>query len=159
MQEQTLQLLYEFTCRIACSPPFDAGTGPYGGRQYYEITGGTVVGTRLADKLVGSGGDWMLAGPDGYMRMDVRVQIETNDGAVIFAHYFGPAEANDRLKQAVTTCVSTEFDDHSIRSHWVLETGDPRYRWVNRSVFAGQGRLLPAGPDVLGFEHKVYRLS
>ena len=159
MQEQTIHLVHEFTCRIACGPPFDAGTGPYGGRQYYEITGGTVAGSRLTGKLVGSGGDWMLTGPDGYMRMDVRVQIETGDGAVICAHYFGPAEANDKLKQAVIACAPTEFDDASIRSHWVLETGDSRYRWVNQSVFAGQGRLLPASPGVLGFEHQVYRLS
>ena len=159
MREQTIKPVYEFTCRVACGPPLDAGSGPYGGRQYYEITAGTVVGTRLRGKLVGSGGDWMLTGPDGYLRMDVRVQIETEDGAVICAHYFGPAEANDKLKQALRACAATEFDDHSIRSHWVLETGDPRYGWVNQSVFAGQGRLLPVGPGALGFEHEVYRLS
>ncbi len=159
MREQTPQLVYEFTCRIACGPQFDTGTGPYGGRQYYEITGATFAGSRLMGKLAGSGGDWMLTGPDGYMRMDVRMQIETQDGAVICAHYFGPAEANDKLKQAVLACAPTEFDDQSIRSHWVLETGDPRYAWVNQSVLAGQGRLLPASPGVLGFEHKVYRLA
>ena len=101
----------------------------------------------------------MLTGPDGYMRMDVRVQIQTEDGAVICAHYFGPAETNDKLMQALRAFQPTEFEDHSIRSHWILETGDPRYRWVNQSVFAGQGRLLPAGPGVMGFEHEVYRLS
>jgi len=89
----------------------------------------------------------------------MRVQIETGEGAVICAHYFGPAEANDKLKQAATTCKSTEFDDASIRSHWVLETGNSRYRWVNQSVFAAQGRLLPARLGLLGFEHQVYWLS
>ena len=159
MQDSKVQLVYEFTCHIALGPPFDAGTGPYGGRQYYQITGGSVSGPRLTGQLAGSGGDWMLTGPDGYMRMDVRLQFETGDGAAICAHYFGPAEANDKLKQAVAACVPTEFDDHSIRSHWILETGDPRYSWINQSVFAGQSRLLPASAGVLGFEHQVYRFS
>ena len=91
MHKQTIQLVHEFTCHIGCGTPLDAGTGPYGSRQYYEIIGGSVAGPRLTGKLVGSGGDWMLTGTDGYMRMDVRVQIETEDGAVICAHYFGPA--------------------------------------------------------------------
>ena len=159
MHKQTIQLVHEFTCHIGCGTPLDAGTGPYGSRRYYEIIGGSVAGPRLTGKLVGSGGDWMLTGTDGYMRMDVRVQIETEDGAVICAHYFGPAEANDKLKQAVIACQATEFDDASIRSHWLLETGDSRYRWVNQSVFMGQSRILPVSLGVLGFEHQVYRLS
>jgi hypothetical protein len=120
MHDQTIQLVHEFTCHISCGSPFDAGAGPFGSRQYYEITGGTVAGLRLTGKLVGSGSDWMLTGPDGYMRMDVRVQIETGDGAVICAHYFGPAESNDRLKQALIAGKSTKFDDASIRSHGCL---------------------------------------
>lgn len=127
MSEQTLGLIYEFTYQVACSPPREAGVGPYGSRQYYELTGGRVDGPRLSGKLIGSGSDWMLTGQDGFMRIDVRVQIETDDGAVICVHYFGPAEANEKLKQAVIEFAPTEFADQSIRSHWVLETGDPRY--------------------------------
>lgn len=159
MSEQSLQLIYEFTYRMACSPPHDVGAGPYGSRQYYELTGGRVEGARLNGKLLGSGSDWMLTGPDGFMRMNVRIQIETEDGAIICVHYFGPAEANEKLKQAVVACEPTEFADQSIRSHWLLETGDPRYAWVNQAVFVGESRLQPAGPGVLGFEHRVYRLS
>ena len=101
----------------------------------------------------------MLMGPDGFMRMDVRIQIETDDGAVVCIRYFGPAEANDVLGQAVAACSPTEFSDQSIRSHWLLESGDPRYAWVNQSAFVGEGRLHPVAPGVLGFEHRVYRLG
>ncbi|MBC8138021.1 MAG: DUF3237 domain-containing protein [Fibrella sp.] len=159
MSEQSLQLVHEFTYRVACGPPHEVGVGPYGSRQYFAMTGGTVEGLRLKGNLLGAGSDWMLTGPDGLMRMDVRVQIETDDGAILCAHYFGPCEANETLRRAVTACVPTEFADQSIRSHWVLETGDLRYAWVNQTVFVGEGRLLPAGPGILGFEHRVYRLS
>lgn len=159
MSEQSLQLVHEFTYQVACRPPHKVGDGPYGGRQYFEMTGGRGEGPRFKGKLLGAGSDWMLTGPDGFMRMDVRVQIETDDGAILCAHYFGPAEANEKLKRAVTACAPTEFADQSIRSYWVLETGDLRYAWVNQTVFVGQGRLLPAGLSLLGFEHRVYRVS
>lgn len=159
MPDQPLMLIHEFTFQVACGPPHDAGAGPYGSRQYYEMSGGRVEGPRLRGKLLGSGSDWMLAGKDGFMRMDVRIQIETDNGAIILAHYFGPAEVNEKFKQAVAAFTPTDFTDHSIRSHWLLEAGEPRYAWVNQTVFVGEGRLFPAGPGRMGFEHRVYRLS
>lgn len=123
------------------------------------LTGGQVEGPRLKGRFLGAGSDWMLTGPDDFIRMDVRVQIETDDGAILCVHYFSPAEANEKLKRAMGVCAPTEFADQSIRSHWVLETGDLRYAWVNQMVFVGQGRLLPPGTGLLGFEHRVYRLS
>ena len=159
MSEPCAKLVHEFTFHSAVSAPQEVGTGPFGHRQYYAMRDGLIEGSRLTGKLLGAGSDWMLMGPDGFMRMDVRIQIETDDGAVICVRYFGPAEANEVLGQAVAACSPTEFSDQSIRSHWLLESGDPRYAWVNQSVFVGEGRLLPAEPGVLGFEHRVYRLG
>ncbi len=99
----------------------------------------------------------MLTSPDGYMRMDVRLQIETDDGAVLCAHYFGPAEANPTMIEATKQCRETLLTDQSIRSHWLLESGAPQYAWVNQAI--GEGRVLPFAPGVLGFEHRVYRVA
>lgn len=159
MSAQSAVLIHEFTYHAAIGSPHDVGAGPYGHRQYYEMTEGVLKGPRLNGRLLGSGADWMLVGPDGFMRMDVRIQIETDDHAVICAHYFGPAEANQKLAQAMAASASTEFADQLIRSHWLLETGDPRYAWVNQAVFVGESRLLPVSPSVPGFEHRVYRLG
>ncbi len=154
-----MRLVHEFTCRVACGPHIKVGVGPYGDRQFYHLTDGNIDGPRLKGKLIGSGIDWMLIGPDGFMRMDVRIQFESDDGAVVCAHYFGPAEANKTLMQAVTACVPTAFSDQTIRSHWLLETGDEKYAWVNRAVFVGEGRLLPPTSTQLGFEHRIYRVA
>ena len=159
MSEQSAKLVHEFTYHSIVSAPNEVGVGPYGHRQYYEMTRGSVDGHRVKGKLLGSGSDWMLVGGDGFIRMDVRVQIETDDGAIICAHYFGPAEANQKLSQALAASTPTEFSDQSIRSHWLLETGDARYAWVNQAVFVGEGRLRPAGPGSIGFEHRVYRVG
>ena len=157
--QDALQLVYEFTCHVACGAPHDVGEGPLGRRHYYPMTDGALTGPRLSGKLLGEGGDWMLTSPDGFMRMDVRVQIQTNDGAVLCAHYFGPAEANPKMIDATKQCKETYFSDQYIRSHWRLESGAPQYAWVNQTVFVGEGRVLPFAPGVLGFEHRVYRVA
>lgn len=153
------RLVHEFTYHAACDASHEVGVGPFGMRQYYAMTEGKVTGPRVNGRLLGQGGDWMLLSPDGFMRMDVRIQIETNDAAVICAHYFGPAEANAKLNKAVRECKETSFTDQSIRTHWVLETGAPQYAWVNQAVFVGEGRLLPMKPGVLGFEHRIFRVA
>ncbi len=101
----------------------------------------------------------MLTSPDGFMRMDVRIQIRTTDGAVVCVHYFGPAEASSRMIEATKQCKETSFSDQSIRSHWRLESGAAQYAWVNQSVFVGEGRVRPFTPGVLGFEHRIYRVA
>ena len=158
-RERTANLVHEFTCRVHIGPQHEIGDGPYGRRRFVPITGGSVEGPRFNGRLVGPGGDWMLVGPDGFMSMDVRIQIETDDGAIVCARYFGSAEVNERFSRAIETCEATGFADQAIRTGWVLECGARRYRWVNRTVFIGEGRLQPVDSDELGFEHRVYRLG
>lgn len=49
--------------------------------------------------------------------------------------------------QALTTGQSTEFGEIKFITQHRLETGDPRYAWVNSAVCVAEGRLLP-GPAV-----------
>ena len=152
-----LKLAFTYATRV--SQPHDVVPGPYGSRQYYEMTDGVLDGPSLAGRSLGSGSDWMLQGADGYLRLDARIQVETEDHAVICARYFGVAEANGRLMEALAASEPTGFEDQRIRTHWVLETGHPRYAWVNQAVFVGEGRLLPAGEGLAGFEHRVYSVD
>lgn len=159
MAATAIGLIHEFDYSMTVSPPYDVGDGPYGRRQYVEVTSAEVDGGRLKGTLLGSAGDWMLLGADGFMRMDVRLQLRTDDGAVICVHYFGPAEANDRLQRAMAASAPTDFPDQRIRTHWLVETGDTRYGWVNQAVFVGEGRFRPGDAGVAGFEHRVYRID
>ena len=151
--DKSIHLAHEFTYRTSVVGPHEVGTGPCGTRQCYEMIDGAVEGERLSGRTIGAGADWMLAASDGFLRMDVRIQFKTYDDAVICARYHGPAEANARLLDAIA-----EFDDQLIRTHWLLEAGDPRYAWVNKAVFVGEGRFNPQKPGVAGFEHRVYRV-
>ncbi len=151
-------LVPEFTYRSSVVGPHEVGDGPYGVRQYYEMIDGVVEGERLSGRMIGTGSDWILVGSDGFLRMDARIHIRTDDGAVILAHYHGPAEANAGLREAIRAGEPTDFEDQRIRLHWVLETGDPRYAWMNQAIFVSEGRFAPDGPGIAGFEHLVYRV-
>jgi hypothetical protein len=149
----------EFSWRVVSSPAHEVGTVPYGTRLYHELLDATMSGERLTAKMIGTGGDWMLSGPDGYVQIDVRAQVQTDDSALIYVQYRGPVEVTEKFKHAADTFGETNFEDQLIRTYWQLETGDPRYAWVNRTIFVGEGRLLSGGPGLLGMEHHVYRLA
>ena len=157
--ESAIRLEHAFTYRTSVTGPEVVGDGPYGMRHYYEMSDGVLDGDRLSGRTIGGGGDWMLVGEDGFLRMDVRLQVRTADGAVVGIRYFGPAEANPTLRAAIAANGSTRFGDQRIRTHWVLEAGDPRYAWVNRSIFVGEGRVAPDTEGRAGFEHRVYRVG
>ena len=123
------------------------------------MTGGVVEGRRLSGRTFGAGADWMLVGADGFLRMDVRVQIRTGDGALLCARYRGLTKGNDMLRRAIASMKGTGFADQFIRTSWELESGDPRYAWVNQSVFVGEARFCPFGPAVAGIEHRVHRVG
>ena len=118
------------------------------------VTGGWVKGDRINGMLVGAGADWLLIGPDGWGRLDVRAQIRTDDGAVIYAQYGGLLELNEAVMSAMAPGGATGFDDQYFRTAPTMETGDERYAWVNTTLFVGEGRMHENG-----VEYKLYRLT
>ena len=148
-----MELVHEFTFTARLNEAVPIGQGPFGKRRVREVLGGEVTGERINGKVGTGGGDWVLVGPDGWGRLDVRLQIETDDGAHIYVQYFGVIEYNEAAHAANAGERSSDYGDHYFRTAPRLETGDERYEWVNRTVFLGEGRLHP-GPVV---EYRVYR--
>jgi hypothetical protein len=147
-----MRLVEECTFKATLKPPLPIGAGPIGTRMYYEIAGGEVVGDRLRGTVLG-GGEWALIGPDGFLRVDVRAQMQTHDGAFIYAQYLGLLEMNAAVQQAMQTDGGTAYGEHAFYTNPRLETGDPRYAWVNTTFFVGEGHLLPG----LGVEYRIWR--
>lgn len=149
-----MNLEYEFGYRATLKEPLAAG-GPYGTRLFVEVTGGDVEGKRLRGKVLTGGGDWLLVGPDGWARLDVRAQMLTHDGVGIYVSYFGLLEMNERARQALAAGSATDYGDHYFRTNPRFEVGDPRYAWLQQSFFVAEGHLLP-GRIV---EYKVHRVT
>jgi hypothetical protein len=150
-----MNLEYEFTYHATLKEPVAVGPGPYGTRLFFEVTGGRCDGERLRGNVLTGGGDWLLVGPDGWGRLDVRAQFLTDDGAAIYLSYYGVLEMNEKVQQATAGAGRTDYGDQYFRTNPRFETGDPRYAWLNHTLFIAEGRVLP-GPAV---EYRVYRVS
>jgi hypothetical protein len=150
-----VELIHEFTFTAELKPAVACGTGPYGDRNIFEVITGQVTGERIRGTMGTGGADWILAGPDGYGRLDVRATLHTDDGANIYVQYLGVIEYTDATLAAVAGDRSSDYGDHYFRTTPRLETGDERYAWVNQTVFVADGRVH-VGPTV---EYRVHRVT
>jgi len=103
---------------------------PAGTRVIFEITDYRFEGTRFTARQRGAAAaDWLIVGPEGTATLDVRVTLETRDGAVVFLHYGGRVDASRGLGGA-PIYAALRFD-----------TGDERYAWLNRVQAIAKGML------------------
>jgi hypothetical protein len=148
-----MELVHEFTFTADLKQPVAVGAGPYGDRTIFEVLGGQVTGERIRGTIGTGGADWILAGFDGFGRLDVRATLHTHDGANIYVQYYGVVEYTEAAVAAVGGERSSDYDEHYFRTTLRLETGDERYAWVNTTFFIGEGHILPG----LGVEYRVWR--
>lgn len=135
------------TYRADFTGPDVVGPGPFGVRQVFTTTGGEAKGARLSGTLRAVGGDWLLAGPDGFGRLDARATIETDDGALVYVSLVGVVELSERAMQALTQGETTEFGEIKLVTQHRFETGDPRYTWVNSAVCVAEGASCRVRPS------------
>jgi hypothetical protein len=150
----TPTLVPEFSFTAGLKPPLEFGTGPFGTRMYFEVTGGRAEGERFNAEVLPSGGDWLLVGPDGLARLDVRAGFRTDDGALVYAEYPGLLELNEKVTSALAAGGSTEVEDQYFRSTPRFETGDERYAWMQQSLWLSVGRLTEGR-----VQYRVYRVA
>ena len=100
--------------------------GPQGTRTIVQITGGRFEGPRVKATVQTPAGDWITNRADGSYRLDVRLTLKTDDGALILVTYNGIGQ---------TTAAGA-----SLRAAPLFETGDSRYAWLTRlqAVAVGQ---------------------
>ncbi len=155
-QATGIGLEYEFIYRAQLKPPVAIGPGPYGARMFFEIAGGTVEGERINGTIGTGGGDWALIDEKGIAHLDVRGQILTDDGAVIYMSYHGILEMNEKVQQVMGGAAEGAWGDSYFRTAPRLETGDERYGWVNDVVFVSEGR---GRSNPLAVEYRTYRVT
>jgi hypothetical protein len=129
------------------SKPVEIGTGPQGTRSIFDVTEGTFQGSRLRGTVLPSGGDWLLVDAEGVGRLDVRITLETDDGAHIYMQYYGVAVINEQAAAAMAQGGSTAYGEMYFMTQPRFETGDARYSWLNRIVAVAEGRLVPSAAE------------
>ena len=142
--------LMTYYARLAASLP--VGPGMYGNRVIVEVDGGEFEGPRLKGTLRRAGcADWLTITED-YGHLDVRATLETHDGAYIYVEYIGRVELTAAVQAALAGNGSTEYGDAYFFTAPRMQTGDPRYRWVNNLICVAQGKLSAGRVDYQVFQ-------
>lgn len=90
--------------------------GPQGTRTIVQIVGGRFEGPRVKATVQTPSGDWITNRADGTYRLDVRLTLKTDDGALLLVTYNGIGHATET--------------GASLRAAPLFETGDSRYTWL-----------------------------
>jgi hypothetical protein len=78
-----------FIFQIQVNPPSVIGATPGHDRRIGEITGGRFEGEQLRGKILSGGSDWQSLRADGATTLNVRLVMQTDDGALIGMTYLG----------------------------------------------------------------------
>src|SRR5437867_6490438 len=71
-----------FIFQIEVKPPSVIGATPGYDRRVGEIAGGRFEGERLRGKILSGGSDWQSLRSDGAITINVRLVMQTDDGAL-----------------------------------------------------------------------------
>ena len=124
---------------VSLDPIREMGAGRAGQRRIIPIVGGTVKGPALNGRILNLGADWQTIWGNGVAELDTRYAIETADGATIEIRNYGYRHGPAEVLAAIARGEDVAPDSYYMRTHARLETGDPRYDWVNRTLFVGTG--------------------
>ena len=114
-----------------------------GVRTIYNATGGEFEGDRLRGKVLPGGGEWFLQNDEGFGQPDVRLLLETEDGAHIYLRYTGVLDFNEAAMTAISEGRSTNFGDNLFITQVRFESSAPDYAWLSKTIGVGEGRMHP----------------
>jgi hypothetical protein len=110
------------------------GATPVGTRIIQEIVSARLEGERVNASLRGNAAaDWLAVDAQGVATFDIRMTLETDDGAVLYLSYEGRADWSGGMGKA-PVYVAMRF-----------EAGDERYRWLNALQPVGKGTMAEGG--------------
>jgi Protein of unknown function (DUF3237) len=135
-----------FSIRMTLHPMHELGQTPMGRRRIVPVREGTFEGDRLRGTVrTDAGGDWLLLRADGTYQMDVRLTLETHDGALVLMCYRGVRHASEDVAARIARGEAVPASEYYLRSTPFFETADPRYTWLNNLVAVGVGDRRPDG--------------
>jgi hypothetical protein len=128
--------------------------GPRGERRIAPVSGGYFEGPKMKGKVLSFGADWLVIRPGGEWEIDVRITLETDDGEFIYAYYRGIIDISASVLDKIYGSGSyVDPSEYYFRTTPVFETGSEKYRWLNKIICVGVGRLSPGK-----VEYNIYQI-
>ena len=150
MAELRTAHLFSMVLQVSGMQPI--GATPNGNRRVGLGAGGTFAGPRLKGTVLPGGADWIILRPDGSTTLDVRLVLQTDDGAAIGMQYrgmrHGPAAVMERLNRGE----NVDPSEYYFRTAVAFESAAAKYDWLTRIISVGTGKRPPEGPVYDVFE-------
>src|SRR5438477_13127131 len=121
------------TLQVAVVGVQKIGAVPHGTRVTAPIASGHFEGPRLRGKVLPGGGDWTLLRGDGVLELDLRLTLETDDGALIHMTFEGIRDDGAPVAPYFRTLPR-------------VETAAPNYSFLPRLLAVGTGEVRADGP-------------
>jgi hypothetical protein len=134
------------TLQVTVASPQKIGAGPHGTRLTAPITEGHFEGPRLRGRVLPGGGDWTILRGDGVLELDLRVTLETDDGALIHMTSLGIRHGPPDVVAALARGETVDPSAYYFRTLPRFETGHPKYEFLNRLLAVAGGDRRPKGP-------------
>jgi len=122
------------------------GAVPHGTRVTALVGGGHFEGPRLRGKVLPGAGDWTLLRADGVLELDLRLTLETDDGALIHMTSFGLRHGPPEVIAAIARGDSVDPSTYYFRTTPRFEVGHPKYAFLNRLLAVSSGDRRADGP-------------
>ena len=140
------------TLKLAVNGMQPIGDTPNGNRRVGLVAGGTFEGTKLRGTVLPGGADWIITRPDGVTTLDVRIVLQTDDGATIGLQYRGLRHGPAAVMAKVNSGEYVDPAEYYFRTIITFETASPQYAWLNTVFGIGTGSRPPEGPVYEIFE-------
>jgi hypothetical protein len=141
-----MQSRFLMSLEVAVAGAQKIGAVPHGIRATAPITSGRFEGPRLRGRVLPGGGDWTLLRGDGVLELDLRVTLETDDGALIHMASFGLRHGPPEVLAALARGETVDPATYYFRTTPRFETAHPKYAFLNRLLAVSTGDRRAAGP-------------
>jgi hypothetical protein len=123
----SLQTEFLMTLQAALDPPQIADAN----QLIFNVSSGWVEGPRIKGKILPPSGDWGRTLPSGVFRVDVRVTIQTDDGATIFISYNGARLCPKETQEKFLKGDVLKGDECYFLTAPTFQTKSEKYAWLN----------------------------
>jgi hypothetical protein len=134
------------TLQVAVVGVQKIGAVPHGTRVIAPIASGHFEGPRLRGRVLPGGGDWTLLRGDGVLELDLRITLETDDGALVHMTSFGLRHGPPQVIAALARGENVDPSTYYFRTTPRFETAHRKYTFLNRLLAVSSGDRHSDGP-------------
>ncbi len=125
--------------------PQDLGETPAGNRRILVLEKGQFAGPQFRGVIREGGGDWVLIRRDGIAELDIRLTLETEGNALIFARGNGIFDMDSETRLGISQGGMIGRDRYYFRTAFTFETAAEPHLRLNRLIAIGVGERTAVG--------------